>query len=125
MTGVISIADSKGHSISEEMAFRSMALYPPAGSLVAIHCSCADRQHLETAAQYLRLFLEKILKRTGAAILGPADENVAKINDIWRMVLYLRSGSEELLREARRRLERYIEANEGFSSVEIQFDINQ
>ena len=45
------------------MAFRSMALYPPAGSLVAIHCSCADRQHLETAAQYLRLFLEKILKR--------------------------------------------------------------
>ena len=53
------------------------------------------------------------------------DENVAKINDIWRMVLYLRSGSEELLREARRRLERYIEANEGFSSVEIQFDINQ
>jgi primosomal protein N' (replication factor Y) len=109
----------------EEMAFRSMALYPPAGSLVAIHCSCADRQHLETAAQYLRLFLEKILKRTGAAILGPADENVAKINDIWRMVLYLRSGSEELLREARRRLERYIEANEGFSSVEIQFDINQ
>ena len=109
----------------EEMAFRSMALYPPAGSLVAIHCSCADRQHLETAAQYLRLFLEKILRRTGAAILGPTDENVAKINDIWRMVLYLRSGSEELLREARRRLERYIEANEGFSSVEIQFDINQ
>ena len=109
----------------QEMAFRSMALYPPAGSLIAIHCSCADRGHLETAARYLRLFLEKILKRTNAAVLGPADENVAKINDIWRMVLYLRGGSAELLREARRRLERYIEANEGFSTVEIQFDVDR
>jgi hypothetical protein len=41
------------------------------------------------------------------------------------MVLYLRGGSAELLREARRRLERYIEANEGFSTVEIQFDVDR
>ena len=106
----------------QEIAFREAALYPPAGSLVAVHMSCADPEHLTLAAGYARQFLEKILRQTPVQILGPVQEAVAKIADIWRQVLYLKGGTPALLRAARSRLERYMEANGGFSTVEVTYD---
>ena len=55
-------------------------------------------------------------------LLGPAPEPIARIDDVWRQVLYMKAGSPKLLRMARERLERYMEVNEGFSSVEVQID---
>ena len=107
---------------SQEILFREMAGYPPAGSLVAVHMSCADQEHLLLAAGYVRRFLEKILGKAPVRILGPVEEPVAKIADIWREVLYLKGGSAQLLRAARNRLERYIEVNDGFANVEVVFD---
>ena len=106
----------------QEIAFREMAGYPPAGSLVAIHMSCPDQEHLSLAGGYVRQFLEKILRQTPVQILGPVPEPIARISDIWRQVLYLKGGTSSLLRAARNRLERYIEINDGFSNVEVVFD---
>ena len=106
----------------QEILFREMAGYPPAGSLVAVHMSCADQEHLLLAAGYVRRFLEKILGKAPVGILGPVEEPVAKIADIWREVLYLKGGNAQLLRAARNRLERYIEVNDGFANVEVVFD---
>lgn len=105
-----------------EISFREMAGYPPCGSLLTIHISCADQEHLRLAAGYMRQFLEKILKNCPVQILGPADEPIAKIADIWRQVLYLKGGTGALLRAARSRLERYMEINDGFAAVEVAFD---
>ena len=99
-----------------------MAGYPPCGSLVAVHMSCADQEHLLLAAGYVKQFLEKILGKAPVQILGPVSEPIAKIADVWRQVIYLKGGSSALLRAARNRLERYIELNDGFSTVEITFD---
>ena len=107
---------------SQEISYRDMAGYPPCGSLVAVHMGCADQEHLSLAAGYVRQFLIKILGKAPVRILGPAPEPVAKIADVWRQVLYLKGGSPALLRAARNRLERYIELNDGFASVEITFD---
>lgn len=109
----------------KEMEYRSLCGYPPAGSLTAIHMSCADKAHLDMAASYVRRFLDKILGKTQAQILGPAQEGVAKIADVWKEVIYLKNASPDLLRAARNRLECYIAANEGFSSVDIQFDVDR
>ena len=106
----------------QEIAYREMAGYPPCGGLLAIHMSCADQEHLALAAGYIKQFLEKILGKAPVQILGPVSEPVARIADVWRQVLYLKGGSSALLRAARNRLERYIELNDGFSSVEITFD---
>ena len=106
----------------QEISYREMAGYPPCGSLVAVHMSCADQEHLLLAAGYVKQFLEKILGKAPVQILGPVSEPIAKIADVWRQVIYLKGGSSALLRAARNRLERYIELNDGFSTVEITFD---
>jgi primosomal protein N' (replication factor Y) len=105
-----------------EMRFRSDAGYPPAGSLLAVHMSCLDKDHLILAAGYVRKFLERVKGKEPVAILGPVDEPVARIADVWRMVLYLKGGTGAGLRRARGWLEKYIGMNEGFSNIEITFE---
>ncbi len=106
----------------QEIVFREIAGYPPAGSLMAVHMSCEDQEHLLLAAGYVKQFLSKILRQAPVQILGPVQEPIAKIADVWREVLYLKGGNSALLRAARNRLERYIEINDGFSNVEVTFD---
>lgn len=106
----------------KEIGFRMDAGYPPAGSLTAIHMSCPDRDHLILAAGYVKKFLLKVIGDESVAVLGPTDEPVAKIADVWRMVLYMKGSTGEFLRNIRGWLEKYIEINEGFSNIEITYD---
>ena len=106
----------------KEIGFREDAGYPPVGSLLAVHMSCPDREHLVLAAGYVRKFLEKVIKDAPIAILGPTDEVVARIADVWRQVLYLKGTEGAAVRKVRVWLEKYIEINEGFSNIEITYE---
>lgn len=109
----------------KEMEYRSLSGYPPAGGLLQIHLSCGDKNHLSLAASYIRRFLERILRGVKEAIiLGPADEPVGKIADVYYMAVYLKCGNLAVLDAAKNRLQIYIGANEGFSTVGIQFDVD-
>ena len=103
----------------KEISFRESAGYPPSGSLMSIHLSGPDREHLSLAAGYIRRFLEKVIRDRPVQILGPADEPVAKIADVWRQVIYVKGGSGAAIRRIREWLEKYIEINDGFSTIEI------
>jgi primosomal protein N' (replication factor Y) len=105
-----------------EMEFRQGAGYPPAGALLAIHMSCPDQEHLKLGAGYVRKFLEKVQGSEPAVILGPVDEAVARIADVWRMVIYMKAGTGAALRRARGWLEKYIAINEGFANIEITYE---
>ena len=60
----------------------------------------------------------------GIDLIGPAPESVAKVQDLYRQVLYLKGADREELNRVRRALEKYIEINSGFQSVYKQFDYN-
>ncbi len=106
----------------KEMAYRSLSGYPPCGSLIAIHMSCPDQEHLELAAGHVRKFLGKVVGQAPVSILGPADEAISRIADVWRKVLYIKGGTGAYIRAVRGRLEKYIESNEGFSNIEITYE---
>ncbi len=106
----------------EEIRFRENAGYPPAGAFLVVHAASPDAPLLEKACGYLRMFLLKILGTQGT-VLGPADESISKIADVYRKVLYVKSASMDVISQAKDRLERYIAANSGFQTVEIQFDL--
>ena len=57
-------------------------------------------------------------------ILGPADETIAKIQDQYRMVLYLKADQEQLLRTVKNKMERYVAVNQGFDAIQIQIDVD-
>jgi len=108
-----------------EMAQRLMTLYPPAGALLSIHLSCEDQAHLVKAAGYLKALILKMKGEAPLRVLGPADEPIARLRDRYRMAIYLKYTDGAYLTAVKNRLERYIEANEGFASVEVLFDVGR
>ncbi len=109
----------------KEMDLRLLSGYPPAGGLLQVHMACSDRDHLKIAADHLKALLDRILCQVRSAqVLGPTDDMVGRIADVYHMVIYLKCPGRKVLRVCKNRLERYIEANEGFRNVEITFDVD-
>ena len=106
----------------QEMDYRRAAGSPPAGTLVAVHMTGPDLPYLETAASYLGEFARRAAGRLNVRVLGPADEAVAKIQDVYRKVLYLKGESGESVRRVRACLEQYVEINSGFDSIGISYE---
>ncbi len=106
----------------KEMEYRRLALYPPAGNMMAVHCASENRERLETAADYLSRFLRKAAKKQEAVVIGPSDETVAKIKDVYRKAVYVKHPDARALTEIRNLVEQYIEINEGFREIRISFE---
>lgn len=71
--------------------------YPPAAELLAIHGAGEDEAHLTQAMEYIRRYLIRIRGNREVQIIGPASEAVSKINDLYRMAVYVRAPQEEVL----------------------------
>ena len=114
-----------GTFYEKEMDYRRLMGYPPAAELLAIHGAGEDEAHLTQAMEYMRRYLIRIRGNREVQIIGPASEAVSKINDLYRMAVYVRAPQEEVLAELREKLERYIEINKGFRTVYLQFDFSR
>ena len=109
----------------KEMEFRSLAGYPPAGALTAVHVSGTDPKLLEQACGYLAAYARRAAAGRKVAVLGPTDESIAKIQDVYRKLIYLKSSDERNISTVVNRLLQYIEMNEGFRTLTIQFEVEQ
>lgn len=106
----------------QEISFRAVSGYPPVGGMLAIHAASEDETHLQLAMEYLKKFLDILAVRTGVGIIGPGDETVSKINDVYRKVLYIRHTNEKVLTMVKEKVEQYIEINEGYKNITIQYE---
>ena len=55
-------------------------------------------------------------------VIGPADANVARINDIYRKVIYLKHINNSALIKIKDELEKLIYSSQKFKNVSVQFD---
>ena len=108
----------------KEMEYRDLCGYPPAEELLAILMTGAKEDQLDLGAGYLKAFALKYDKEKKITIIGPASPYVAKVNDVYRRVLYIKSKDYGALVRVKDLLERYIEINSGFDTMGIQFDFN-
>lgn len=113
----------------EEMKYRSLMGYPPAEQLMAVLLSSEDEMLLERGCRYLKEYMQLLLKRKKnnrgkLEIIGPASPYVGKVNDVYRRIIYVKSETEEALIELKDGAEAYIEINEGYRKIRIQFDLN-
>lgn len=106
----------------QEIAFRILGGYPPAGGMLAVHASSEDEAYLTMAMEYLKKFLELLENRTGIQVIGPGDETIARIQDVYRKVLYIRHSDEKRLTVVKEKVEQYIEMNEGYQKIHIQYE---
>ena len=108
----------------EEIVYRMFAGYPPVSHLMAVHASCKDLEYLEMGMNYLKKYVVQIIpKASEIAVIGPADEQIAKMNDMYRKVMYIKYKDQQMLLKIKERMEQYIEANDGYQIILIQFDM--
>ena len=107
-----------------EMRYRELMGYPPVENLLAVLMTGPEEPLVDTAAGYLKEFALRAGRNRALKIVGPASPYVAKVNDVYRRVLYLKGADLRLLIGMKDKMERYIEINEGFKTMRIQFDFN-
>ena len=108
----------------QEMKFRSLMGYPPSAHLMAILMISEDEALLEKGAYYLKIFAKAVGSDLKLELIGPASPAVAKIRDLYRKALYLKHEDYQVLIAVKNKIEQYIEINEGFSRIRIQFDFD-
>ena len=108
----------------EEITYRLLMGYPPMAGMLGILASCEEEALAEQGIRYIGAFIKKIYKGADLHMIGPAEAPIAKINDIYKRVLYLKHQNPEVLKTIRKKVEKYMEINPGFRNIHIQFDFN-
>ncbi len=127
--------DYKGF-YEEEIAYRSMGDYPPEGHMLQILIEDKDESRAlssaESMAEYARGFMQDgstgiivsgVPHDAYIQVIGPTDASVAKINDVYRKVIYVKSKSYELLAVLKDGIERD-RAERKAQESHVEFDFN-
>lgn len=106
----------------QEILYRRLMGYPPVSGMLMIHGFGQDEAYLQTAMEYIRKYLSMLQERYHIRVVGPADEAVSRINDIYRKVIYVRQEHGGTLFKIKQSVEQYIGMNRGFDQITVQFD---
>ena len=110
----------------EEIAYRDLLRYPPISHMMCVQLFSKEEEEGMEFATRLRAIMEQ-QKVPGAVYIGPAMAAISKINDIFRMALYVKLDDYEKLVELKDILEKYIkdlEAMGRLRSISVQFDFD-
>ncbi|MBR4718762.1 MAG: primosomal protein N' [Lachnospiraceae bacterium] len=112
---------------NDEMAYRSLMGYPPAGHMLAILIESADEEAVDryskTLAEELNDVIIKGLHAQGSTLIGPVDASVKKINDIYRKVMYIKSVEGNELIFLKDQAEGYCETYKD-RNIRVTFDMD-
>lgn len=118
----------------KEIEYRRLMNYPPVWNMLLIHVtspdesecgSMAQRVH-DTAAQMIS-HIEKSQSpddRHQIQLIGPADATIAKVNDIYRKVLYMKTSDYAALISVKDGIEQAVKADTAMKNANISFDFN-
>lgn len=107
----------------QELPYRSLMGYPPVESMMGIYLSGKEEEQLAVQAEALKMAVEKTAAE-GMQLIGPADAALAKKQDRYRKVLYLKHQKLEPLLQIKEKLERQIEQDPAWEPIWVQFDLN-
>ena len=118
----------------KEIEYRRLMNYPPVWNMLLIHItspdesecgSVAQRVH-DTAAQMIS-HIEKSQSpddRHQIQLIGPADATIAKVNDIYRKVIYMKTSDYAALISVKDGIEQAVKADTAMKNANISFDFN-
>ena len=122
----------------QEIEYRSMLLYPPVWNMLVVLCASKWEQTAFDSAMFLvkqidmwQNDIKSRMETSGEDFktkrvfpVGPADPAVAKVNDIYKKVIYIKTKEYETLVGLKDHLENYIRDNKVFKDTVVQFDFN-
>ena len=109
----------------QEIEYRQMMFYPPVWNLLLIICSSSSYEDVDKCSEEVANCLGSVITREmRVQLVGPADANISKINDIFRKVIYLKAQKYDTLVELKNIVEKHIRDNSFFRNVSVQYDFN-
>ena len=105
---------------SQEILYRQLMRYPPAGHMMAVIVEHED----EMTAREGSLLLAGVMAGEDVHILPPAEGFRAKEKDCYRKVIYIKSNEISGLIRSRERAQAFIRGEALFREINVQFDIN-
>lgn len=109
----------------DEIAYRELLQYPPAGHLLSILLECSDDKYLlrfsENLAEGLKNDIINRLNSNEISVIGPTDASISKINDIYRKVIYLKANNIANLIEEKDVTEQH---TKDLTKVRVTFDMD-
>lgn len=108
----------------EEMAYRKLMQYPPASNMVSILLQSKEQKELvqctEEFVGMIKQYKDKCFETL--FVIGPADPPVAKINDIYRKIIYLKSDDRIKMISLKNYLEDVINCSQKFKKISVTYD---
>ena len=110
----------------QEIAYRGMLSYPPVSNLLVVHVMGGQEPLVARTANLIAEKLKSAITRSGRRVLvvGPADASVAKVNDVYRKMVYMKAADYKTLVALKDALEQFGKKTNAFAKVTIQFDFN-
>ena len=109
----------------QEIAYRDLLRYPPISHMMSVQIFSQDEEGMAFATR-LRAMME-LNKPANAIFIGPAAAAIGKINDVYRMAVYVKMDDYNGLIACKDLLEKYIRGleDEGkLRRVSVQFDFD-
>ena len=110
---------------NQEILYRSLSDYPPVCSMMAILMTSKDEEILSKLANKIKVNITIYCENDKRfRIIGPADAGIARINDVYRKVIYVKHKEYEELVNMKNMVEEYLEECEEMKKSSVQFDFN-
>lgn len=103
-----------------EMAYRRLLKYPPVYNMMVVLMESEDEEMVVKASKNIFAdisALTKTMKTTRA--IGPSYATISKINNVYRRLIYIKSGDETELKTIKDKLEEY-----NIENITITLDVN-
>ena len=107
----------------KELAFRKTLSYPPVAHFLQILSASKDEDEADAGAK--RIFeMAKARAQDRDRVLGPADAAVAKVKDIYKKVVFMKSEEYDMLIRVKDEIEAYFRDADGFRNLMVRFDFD-
>lgn len=108
----------------EEKAYRSLMSYPPFGHMLAVFMEAERYEMAMQLSVSLKELSEKVPDEYKVSVVGPCDATIARINDRYRRVLYLKHADKQRLVWMKDQMEGYLEENPVGKECYVTFDFD-
>lgn len=107
----------------EEMQYRELMGYPPAGSMMAVQFLGTEEPRVKALAEDFSDYLKVLAKGRSIHVLGATPAAISKLKDVYRYVIYVKATRPETLMILKNALEeRRIKKHSGQEIVQYDFD---
>lgn len=105
----------------QELKIRQMLQYPPISHILEVLVSSQREERAEALA---KTFADDIRNTWSVVVLGPTDAGIVKLNNIYRKVIYIKSGKYQVLCEIAARGETFIVEQNGWKDCNMTFSFD-